>query len=262
MRAVHLLCLFVFVCFGACSSAPKATGEMHDHFFVRPAAQAPARGWAVLLPGSSGLKIFDDEQHYFRAAEELNALGWDALIVDYKPAYFSARDAPKLSTGGKIAWVTEQAVAWAKEQGRLQHGPGVLMAWSLGAEGVWHLATDEARSGALGVDAAVCFYPSTEEWKAKPVVPVLIQTGAADDVTTLQEISKAMVNASAHGDLVALHVHDNARHGFDVSSLPEKREVRVLPLIGPKGTFGYNQSAAKTAWTNVLLFLSRLSPQD
>lgn len=230
---------------------------MEEHFHLRAAAQ-PARGWAVLLPGASGLKIFEDDQHYFRAADALNQLGWDAMVIDYKRAYFSAAGAPKLTTGGKIAWVTEQAIAWARAQGALAHGPGVVVAWSLGAEGIWPLVTTDAKAASLGVVAAICFYPSTEEWRrGSPSLPVLIETGAEDDVTRLRDIKKALDTLGA--DQVSMHVHEGAHHGFDISSLREQRTVRVLPLVGPKGTFAYNESAALAAWANVREFLAQYS---
>src|SRR5262245_49470057 len=58
-----------------------------DHYFWTPVKSDGApRPWAVLLPGSSGLEIFDDHEHYFRAALWLNERGVDALVIDYHGA--------------------------------------------------------------------------------------------------------------------------------------------------------------------------------
>jgi hypothetical protein len=58
-----------------------------DHYFWRPASKdATPRPWAVVLPGSGGMSILGDDDHYFRAASWLNERGVDALVIDYHGA--------------------------------------------------------------------------------------------------------------------------------------------------------------------------------
>ena len=138
--------------------SPRAA--MESHFYFRPAA-APRGAWVVLLPGASGLTIFDDKDHYFRATAALNAEGFDAVVVDYKAAYKVAPNPPQVATGDKIAWVAEQAVAWTRRTGKIKtEQPGAIVAWSLGAQGLWPLLADEARVNALNLKAAIAYYPS------------------------------------------------------------------------------------------------------
>lgn len=234
------------------SSSSRAAMESHFHF--RPAL-VPRGAWVVLLPGASGLTIFDDKDHYFRAAAALNAEGFDAVIVDYKPAYKAAENPPRVPTGGKIAWVAEQAVAWARSTGKIKaEQPGAIVAWSLGAEGLWPLLSDDARVKALNLRAAAAYYPSNEdEAPLKTGTPLVILTGEKDDVTEAEGI-RAMVSRAA-SPIVTLRVYPNANHGFDVESIAKPRTVRLLPLIGPSATFGFDAEASRGAAKELAAFL-------
>lgn len=227
---------------------------MESAFHFRP---APSRrgAWVVLLPGASGLTIFDDKDHYFRAAQALNAQGFDALVVDYKAAYKAAESPPRVQTGGKIAWVTERAVEWARSTGKIDaNEPGAIVAWSLGAEGLWPLLADDARVGALNLRAVAAYYPSNEDdVSIKSGTPLLILTGEQDDVTGANDI-RAMV-ARAASPTIQLRVYPHANHGFDVASIPTPRTVRLLPIVGPSATFGYDVDAARSASEELIGFL-------
>jgi dienelactone hydrolase len=234
------------------SASPNAAMESHFHFSP---ASSPRGAWVALLPGASGLTIFDDKDHYFRAAASLNAEGFDALVVDYKAAYKAATNPPKVPTGGKIAWVAEQAVAWARTAGKIKpEHPGAIVAWSLGAEGLWPLLADEARAEALNLRAAAAYYPSNED--GMPLTrdtPLLILTGRKDDVTEAKGIN-AMVSRAA-SPIVTLRVYPNANHGFDVASISSPRTVRLIPLFGPSATFGFDEDASRAAAQELAAFL-------
>jgi dienelactone hydrolase len=262
-----IVSLIAAISFGGCAaSQPSMAGErttdspvspskaMESHFHFRPAS-APSGAWVVLLPGASGLTIFDDKDHYFRSANALNAQGFDVLVVDYKAAYKAAHNPPRVPTGSKIAWVTVQAVAWARTTGTIKaEQPGAIVAWSLGAEGLWPLLADAARVNALHLKAAAAYYPSNEDdAPLKTGTPLLILTGQKDDVTEAKQIH-AMVSSAA-SPIVTLHVYPNANHGFDIASLTKPRTVRLLPLIGPSGTFGYDESASRSAAGELMAFL-------
>ena len=234
--------------------AAASQSEMARHFHVRRAS-TPRGVWVLLLPGASGLTIFDDKEHYFRAAAELNALGYDAIVIDYKAAYRAAPRPPELPTGGKIAWVVEQAVAWAHTSGTLQADqPVAIVAWSLGAEGLWPLLADGHRVSAIGLKAAAAYYPSNEDGvQLSTNTPLLLLTGEKDDVTEAKSI-RSMVERAA-SPKVTLQVYPEAHHGFDVESIQTPRTVRLLPLIGPSATFGYDASAASEAKEALAAFL-------
>lgn len=216
---------------------------------------AHAGRWVLLLPGASGLKIFDDPGHYFRAAEAIAGSGFDVLVVDYKAAYRRSSSRPNLPTGGKIAWVVEQAIDWARRE-RLIHAeePGAVVAWSLGAEGLWPLFGDSGRMNRLGIVAAAAYYPSNEQGGVvTPPVPFLVLTGESDDVTSAAGIRASLADPTQPP--VEAHFYPGAHHGFDVETIGSPRTVSLIPFIGPSATFGSDAAAAADARSNLLRFL-------
>jgi dienelactone hydrolase len=227
--------------------------------FWRPAPTDAGR-WALLLPGASGLRIFDDDGHYFRAAAALHAEGFDVLVVDYKAFYRASPDRPDVETGDKIAWVVERCIAWARDSGRIAPDqPGVLVAWSLGAEGLWPMLPDAPRLERLGVRAAAAYYPSHESrTPITSAVPLLVLTGEADDVTPLKDLRRVLDPARSPG--VELVTYPEAHHGFDIESLTKPRTVRLLPLVGPSGTFAHGEAAAADARARLAAFIGTHAP--
>lgn len=235
-------------------AAARQTG-LPEGVLVEHAAQ-PVR-WAMLLPGASGLKIFDDDAHYTRAARRLAARGFDVLIVDYKRVYRALRDPgrPTGETGDKIAWVARSVLGQARQSGIVRPGePGAIIAWSLGGEGLWSLLSETPPARDMGVRACAAWYPANEKKRAiAPGVPLLIFAGGKDDATPLTEWRAALGTGPAGAAEVV--EYPEALHGFDVESVVPPRTVRLLPLIGPSATFGYNQAAATDAWSRLETFL-------
>ena len=240
------------------SIAPRPAGDagLASGLYWRPSATSGGR-WALLLPGASGLKVFDDDGHYFRVADVLNRRGFDVLVVDYRRAYKAAANHPSVPTGNKIAWVVEQSLAWAQQERKIAPGsPGAVIAWSLGAEGLWPLLPDHDKTSAMGIKAAAVYYPSDED--STPLatsVPLLILAGDKDDVTPAAEIQRLVHSANSRD--IELHLYAGANHGFDISSIQLPKTIRLLPLIGPSGTFGYDKAAADDAWATLEHFLDQ-----
>ncbi len=123
--------------------------------------------------------------------------------------------------------------------------------WSLGGSAVWPLTTPE-RAAELGLAGAVAFYPVVEDaTQTPPAVPVLVLTGAADDVTELGPIRELVDRYRTLGSDIELVTYPGAHHGFDIASLKKPRTVRLIPFIGPKATFGHDADAAADAWERV-----------
>jgi len=236
--------------------APVARSGLASGLYWCPSATTDG-SWAILLPGASGLKVFEDEGHYFRVADALNGRGFNVLVIDYKRAYRMAPSRPNVPTGKKIAWVVEQAIAWARQEGKINSGePGVVIAWSLGAEGLWPMLPDAAKVSSLGIKAAAAYYPANEDnTLLATVIPLLILAGEKDDVTPAADIQK-MVRA-ANSPLIELHTYPGANHGFDIISIQPPKTVRLLPLIGPSGTFGFDKAAADDARVRLDSFLDQ-----
>ncbi|MEZ5290907.1 MAG: dienelactone hydrolase family protein [Vicinamibacterales bacterium] len=232
-----------------------------DHLHWRAAANA--RGWTVLLPGAGGLRVLDDDQHYFRAAARLNARGWHALVVDYVPAYRALEGRPDLPAGRKIAAVIQRAIEWMHVTHPETRGrDGALIGWSRGAEGVAAFVDDAARVSALGIRAAAVFYPSVpHRVRLDNQVPLLVLTGTADDVAPWTDVSTWVRGRTPTAAAVDLRGFDGAHHGFDVESLTRRRVVRLLPLVGPKATLQFHPAAARLATMALEEFLAAHLPR-
>ncbi len=255
LRKAIAVLMVALLCAACAFSAPQSESQMSDHFHWLPATDA--KGWVVALPGAGGLRVLDDDRHYFDFAERFNQLGWSVLLVDYRPAYRASSDRPDGSAGEKIAWVTEQAVAWMH---RAHPGaasiPGAVVGWSRGGEGVLTIVNDVARASALGIAAAAVYYPSIE-WgmTLSNHVPILFLSGQDDDVTRVGDVEALVQNRSSDAGVVTLHIYPGAHHGFDVASLTERRTIRLLPLIGPRATLQFDEASAADAEKRLLAFL-------
>lgn len=228
-----------------------------DHYFWRPASSdGAARPWAVLLPGSSGLSIFDDDEHYFRAAVWLNERGVDALVIDYHGAAPFVPAAREGTPGDRVGAIFADALRVQRAEGRMQeHCPGAAIGWSLGASGAWTLAAAEPRDA--GLRAVAVFYPALI--RARPyrnALPVLVLQGTADDVNPEAELREFVARRSGRSAPVEIVALQGAAHGFDVPSLLPAREMRFPPLTGRPQTFAYNGEAQRSAHRALERFLS------
>ncbi len=213
--------------------APLAADGLLAHVYAD--ASPSADRYVLLLPGSSGLHVFEDDTHYFAAAATLSEQGLRPLVVDYRAAWHAAEHPELDATGDKIAWVAEQVVARCRQNGLLAAtARGAVVAWSLGAEGVWSLFATPARCDAMRLAAAVTFYPANEDERPlRAIRPLLVLVGDADDVTPLADLREHLVV----DDQVSLQVFAGSHHGFDIASLTAPRRVSLLPVIGPHATF-------------------------
>lgn len=234
--ALSTLCLF---------AASAKAEEASDHYFWRPASNDRiSRPWAVLLPGSGGLSVLGDDQHYFRAAIWLNQRGIDALIIDYHGAARLVPDA-KGPPGERMAAIVADALRSVRAAGRAPRNcPAAVIAWSLGAEGAWTLAAAEDS----GFRAAAVYYPTVR--RPRPygnALPVLVLQGTADNVTTEADLRSFLNGRPAGSATTDVVTFEGAAHGFDVPSLVPARNMRFPPLIGQRVTFGYDAGSAAGA---------------
>lgn len=246
-----LLAAFASLCLFAASARAEVAA---DHYFWRSASEdTVARPWAVLLPGSSGMSILGDGEHYFRAATWLNQRGVDAIVIDYHGAARFVPGAEDGSPGDRMAAIVADALMTERAAGRAQSDcPGVVIGWSLGAEGAWTLAT----SRASGVRAAAMYYPTVR--RPQPysnVLPILVLQGTADNVTPEPDLRSFVAARPAQSAGVDVVTFAGASHGFDVPSLEPARTMRFPPLIGQRVTFAYNAEAAANSHAVLESFL-------
>ena len=227
-----------------------------DYYFWRPAARdGAARPWAVLLPGTSGLSIFNDHEHYFRAAVWLNQRGVDALVIDYHGASALVPAAKEGTPGDRIAAVVADALVSERGEGRMQgYCPGAVIGWALGGSGAWAIAQAEPIDPAL--KAVAMFYPAL--LRARPyrnALPALVLQGTADDVLPERELRAFVAGRSGRSAPVEIVAFEGAAHGFDVPSLMPPRTLRFPPLTGQPQNFAYDQDGAQRAQLALEKFL-------
>lgn len=227
-----------------------------EHYFWRPVSEnAAPRPWAVLLPGSGGMSILGDDEHYFRAANWLNERGIDALVVDYHSAARFVPAAKNGAPGDRMAAIVAHALAVERAAGRATSAcPAVVLGWSLGAEGAWTLAA----SSNAEFRAAAMFYPTVRRPRPyRNALPVLVLQGTADNVTPEADLRSFMASRPAESAALDVASFEGASHGFDVPSLEPARNMRFPPFVGPRVTFAYDAAAAASAHSALASFLRR-----
>ena len=226
-----------------------------DHYFWQPAKSDGApRPWAVVLPGSSGLEIFDDREHYFRAALWLNERGVDALVIDYHGAVPLVPEAREGPPGDRIATVVADALRTERAEGRMQeHCPGAVIGWSLGGAAAWTLALKPADAA---LRAVVMFYPAVLAPQSyRNAVPILVLQGTADNVNPEAELRAFVARRSETSAPVEIVALQGAAHGFDVPSLVPARTLHYPEPNGVPRTFAYDAEADRSAHRALETFL-------
>ena len=184
--------------------------------------------------------------HYDERASELQAAGYVVVFVDY----LSRRHLTDCAGGrdvshAEVAADILEAAAWIKGQARVAADKIFVIGWSYGGGGV--LAALKAMpAGPPLLAKAVTYYPDCRRampWSSTSL-SVLMLLGGMDEVALPALCDRAMKGAPPNSLRTVLY--PNARHGFDMRSLPERAEF---------GRLGYNAEAAKASWTAVLDFL-------
>jgi len=228
-----------------------------DHYFWQPAkSDGTPRPWAVLLPGTSGLDIFDDHEHYFRAAIWLNERGVDALVIDYHgavPLVPAAREGPP---GDRIATIVADALRTERAQGRMQeHCPGVVIGWSLGGAAAWTLA---AKPADAALRAVAMFYPAILGPQSyRNTLPILVLQGTDDNVNPEAELRAFVASRSDTSAPVEIVAFQGAGNAFDVPSLVPARTLDYSEPFGVPRTFAYDAEADRSAHQALETFLTK-----
>ena len=249
----NLILVLVSIIFCSCAGVkiPKDSA-MEDYFFISESKASTNSKWVVFLPGSSGLDIYEDTQHYFNQAKKLNENNLSVLLIDYKKAYKASGRKVKESTGEKINWTLGRAITWVKRKNNLDKEKFALVGWSLAGEGLSSLLNDKSKLVEMGIEAVAMYYPSNQkDISVQSELPVLIQTGSADNVTTQKAIEKTF----SKNTNMKIIIFENAHHGFDIQSLEEGKTIRLPPLVGKKYSMKYNEKAAKESSQNLIQFL-------
>jgi dienelactone hydrolase len=231
--------------FGVAALAANMTFAAEPFRVLSPSGDSsnPA---VLLVPGCSGFVARNGINHYDERASGLQAAGYFVVFVDY----LGRRNLMDCAGGRNVSHVEVgadilEAAMWIKGQARVVSDKIFVIGWSYGGGGV--LAALRAMPpGPPLVAKAVTYYPDCRgamPWSSRTVSALMLM-GAMDEVALPSLCDRAMKGTPLNSLRTILY--PNARHGFDVRSLPERAEF---------GRLGYNAEAAKASWTAVLDFL-------
>jgi dienelactone hydrolase len=211
----------------------------------------------MLVPGASGFQPARVQSLYGPTAEKLRETGYVVAFVDYHAAY-------GLQTG-RLAKISKEDIGRAilASAAYLKSLPFVksteigVLGWSRGAWGTLAALASIPDKDPEPFQAAALFYPpcqGVEPWRAN--VQILMLLGEQDNLTPpafCVELIRRVANPSA----VEIQTYKAARHGFDISDLPE---VAPYPSgkAGEQRTIGYNRDAAVRAHDEVQRYFKRI----
>jgi dienelactone hydrolase len=232
------------LCAGLLAPLPSGHAAFAEEPYRMLSPSDPAPRPAVLLvPGCSGFAAVNGANPYDERAGELQTAGYAVVFVDYLGRFNDCGHVSHAQIGESIL----EAVTWTRAQAGIDQGKILVIGWSYGGGGVL-AALRTMPSGPPMFAKAVMYYPDCrgeKPWSAAGISALMLM-GAIDDVAR-PALCEAVVKGAPPNTLRSI-VYPDARHAFDVHTLPERAEF-------PFGTVGYNTEAAKASWTTVLDFL-------
>ena len=238
-RSAHFLWL------AAMTFVPGASSAAELFRLLSPAGGS-SNPSVLLVPGCSGFSARNGINHYEERASELQAAGYFVVFVDYLARrHLSDCAGGRDISHAEVALDILEAAAWIKSQGRVAPDKIFVIGWSYGGGGVL-AALKSMPPGQPPFTKAVLYYPDCRRgtpWSSTSV-SVFMLMGAKDEVA-LPALCERAVKGVPPSSL-RMVLYPDARHGFDMRSLPERAEF---------GRLGYHAEAAKVSWTAVLDFL-------
>lgn len=224
-------------------SGRKASSQEPFRVLPAGAGRHPA---VLLVSGCSGFVPFNGVNLYEERAAELHAAGYLVVFVDYLGRRHLRNCGMRMSIA-QVGADTLEAAAWTRARPDVDPARISVIGWSYGGGGV--IAALGAMSpGSAAFTKAIMYYPvcrGLRPWSV-PGVAALMHLGAIDEVAPA-----AVCEALARGvpaNALKVIVYPNARHAFDVRSLPARTQYQF-------GTIGYDADAARASWAATVSFL-------
>jgi len=211
-------------------------------FLYRPAGSGPHPAM-LQLHGCAGFRnaAGQPNESYRYWAEHWVRLGFVVLILDS----FTPRGEKEICTQNirKIRVNAERvrdayaALDYLAALDGVDASRVVVQGWSNGGSTTLNAVTETApgrKPGGPRFRAAVAYYPGCSQLvrtRWQPTVPLLIQSGGADDWTPAGYCEQIAQRARAAGAVVEIDVYPDAHHSFD----RVRGAIRFLPNVGPGG---------------------------
>jgi len=246
LTGVKLAARFFALFAGVTLSLPANTTLAAEPYRVLSPSDGTSHPAVLLVPGCSGFVASNGVNLYDERAGELRAAGYFVVFVDYLGRRnlrncAGGRDVSHAEVGKDIL----EAAAWTRAQAGVSADKIFVIGWSYGGGGV--LAALKAMPpGPPLLAKAVMYYPDCRgatPWPSTGVSALLLM-GAIDEVAR-PDLCDAVIKGAPPNSLRTI-LYANARHAFDVRSLPERAQY---------GAIGYNAEAAQASWTAALDFL-------
>ena len=239
-NGLPLLCAVLF----ASLLPAREISATEPYRMLSPSGDAPHPA-VLLVPGCSGFVATNGVNSYDERAGELQAAGYFVVFVDYtgRRGMSNCGHVAKTEVGTDVL----DAAAWARAQPGIDPARISVIGWSYGGGGVLAALTSMP-PGPPVFAKAVMYYPDcrgARPWSAAGI-SVLLLMGTIDDVARPALCDTVVKGAPPNN--VRTILYPNARHAFDVRSLPARDEQ-------PFGTIGYNAEAATASWASLLDFL-------
>jgi dienelactone hydrolase len=268
----HLIWLMaLFLCWGARAAEdvvfPGAGIELAARLY-KPEGSGPFPA-VVLMHGCSGMWIDPGRPNrsYEDWARRLQDRGFIALLLDS----FGPREEKEICTQ-KQRRVSESgdrprdayaALQWLAARPDVRLSQIHLLGWSNGGSAVLHALRPDApgRDPKLAFRSAVAFYPGCAALARapyRPIAPILIQAGGADDWTPARHCEALVRSASEAGSEVRIDVYPGAHHAFDRIDGRVRVRPDVRNLASPTGwgaTVGPHPQARERARERTFRFL-------
>ena len=209
-------------------------------------AKAPA---VVLLHGCSGMWLRNGKptRSYDDWAEHLRREGFVALLVDS----FGPRGEREICTQKERRVSVSQdrprdayaALRWLAARPDVDPASIQLFGWSNGAQATLHALAPEApgrEADGPQFRSGVAFYPGCgvfvrSQTPYRPDVPILIQSGAADDWTPAAACQRLVKLSNRRGAKMEIDVYEDAHHSFDRVDGKVRRRPDVRNPSDPTG---------------------------
>jgi len=223
---------------------------LSKHFRLeKPEGKGPFPA-VMLFPSCGGFNSKNLKPQYDRVQNLLGELGFVTLRIDYL-AVRNARRCYSINfedAANDIGLVAE----YLRQQDFVIKNALNIIGWGTGGAIALQALTETKNPKPAKVDAVIVYYPrcasiSIREWTSK--VPVLALFGGKSTAAPYRNCEKLFRNQSKPEN-VTVRIYEDAYMAFDNSDLPTEPKRSMV-------TVGYNEAAAKSAWSEVTNFLKK-----